>query len=288
MLYFQTLTFLLAVCGMKANMASAISATKIGAGVVHTCALLDTAQVKCWGGRIPLGIGTNRDTGDNPSEMGNFLPTLDLGIGRTVVELSVGELHNCVLLDNGDLKCWGFNAFGQLGYGDTEDRGDELSEMGDQLPVVDLGTGRTAVQISAGGSQTCAILDNGELKCWGGSFTGQLGYGDTQSRGSAPNQMGDFLPAIDLGTGRTAVQVATGGVLFGSNHTCALLDNGQVKCWGRGAVGNLGYGDILNRGDEPNEMGENLPAVDLGTGRTAVEIFVSNFPYTVPCSIMMT
>jgi hypothetical protein len=72
--------------------------------------------------------------------------------------------------------------------------------------------------------------------------------------------MGDNLPAIDLGTGRTATAIAAG-----KWHTCALLDNSSVKCWGSGDQGRLGQGDTNRRGDNAGEMGDNLSAVDLGT-----------------------
>lgn len=85
--------------------------------------------------------------------------------------------------------------------------------MGSALPEVDLGADRTAVLIGAGGERTCAILDNGELKCWGGNADGQLGLGDTQARGLAEGQMGDQLPPVALGTNRTAV------ALFGETTT---------------------------------------------------------------------
>jgi alpha-tubulin suppressor-like RCC1 family protein len=72
--------------------------------------------------------------------------------------------------------------------------------------------------------------------------------------------MGDDLPVVDLGTGRTAKMISAGG-----EHTCALLDDDSVKCWGRNQYGQLGLGDTSNRGDGPGEMGDNLPVVDLGT-----------------------
>ena len=76
------------------------------------------------------------------------------------IPITAGYAHNCSMLDNVSVKCWGANASGQLGLGDTNTRGDNSSEMGDSLPVVDMGSGRTAKAISAGYSHTCAILDN--------------------------------------------------------------------------------------------------------------------------------
>ena len=97
------------------------------------------------------------------------------------------------------MKCWGQGQNGQLGYGDTQNRGDGAGEMGDNLPSVDLGSGRSAKFIAAGESHTCAILDDGSAKCWGNGDFGRLGYGDTQYRGDGPGEMGDNLRVVDLG-----------------------------------------------------------------------------------------
>ena len=75
--------------------------------------------------------------------------------------------------------------------------------------------------------------------------------------------MGDNLPAVNLGTGRAATAISAREA-----HACALLDNGSIKCWGFNNRGQLGLGDMLWRGDNPGEMGDNLPTVDLGPGRT--------------------
>ena len=96
------------------------------------------------------------------------------------------------------MKCWGDNEFGALGLGDVDDRGDEPDEMGDNLPAVDLGTGRTAASISAGGYHNCALLDDGRVKCWGDANWGQLGLGDTENRGDEPDEMGDNLPVVEF------------------------------------------------------------------------------------------
>ena len=244
------------------------TATAITAGGIigqkgHTCALLDDATVKCWGDNVfgALGLGGILDRGDGPGEMGDFLPSVDLGTGRTATAITTGAAYSCALLDDSTVKCWGNNFAGKLGQGDTLSRGDDLGEMGDFLPAVDLGTGRTAAAIAAGEDHTCALLDNATVKCWGASFIGQLGLGDTVDRGDGPGEMGDSLSAVDLGTGQTATTIAVGDF-----HTCVLLDNATVKCWGQNSFfGQLGLGDVVDRGDGPGEMGDNLPVVDLGT-----------------------
>jgi 6-phosphogluconolactonase (cycloisomerase 2 family)/alpha-tubulin suppressor-like RCC1 family protein len=238
------------------------SAVAIRAGYQSTCALLDNQTFKCWGtndyGQLGLGVVDTDTRGDVPGEMGDNLPAVNVGTGRTVVEFSLGFGHTCVRLDNGSIKCWGQNASGQLGLGDVNNRGDTPGEMGDNLPAVSLGAGRTAVGLANGGNVTCARLDNVGLKCWGYNAEGQLGLGDVNHRGDAPGEMGDSLPFVQLGAGRTAVEIAAD-----SGATCAILDNGTVKCWGFNDVGQLGLGDLNHRGDNAGEMGDNLPPVDL-------------------------
>ncbi len=243
------------------------TAVTLAAGGEHTCALLDNNTVKCWGynsaGQLGLGDGASR--GNGPGQMGDSLPALSFGTGRTVVQMDGGAEHTCAVLDNGSLKCWGGNANGQLGLGDTANRGDAPGEMGNALPAVNLGTGRTAIMVSAGGAHTCALLDNLTTKCWGSNFRGQLGLGDTADRGDAAGEMGDNLPVVNLGAGLTA-----GSLVLGELHSCALLSNSSVKCWGFGSFGALGIGDSSDRGGAPGEMGNALPAVNLGAGRTAL------------------
>ncbi|HYE59080.1 MAG TPA: hypothetical protein VD948_11270, partial [Rhodothermales bacterium] len=175
--------------------------------------------------------------------------------GQAQPYLAAGNAHTCVLVVNGAVKCWGSGGNGRLGYGDAVTRGDGPGEMGNALPAVDLGTGRTATTLTLNNSfgHVCARLDNGAVKCWGSGTSGRLGYGDISDRGDGPGEMGDALPAVNLGTGRTATAVSAG-----SSHTCAVPDNGAVKCWGTGSSGQLGYGDTVTRGDGPGEMGDAL------------------------------
>ncbi|MBI3976769.1 MAG: hypothetical protein HY331_01160 [Chloroflexi bacterium] len=104
-------------------------------------------------------------------------------VSATASAIAPGYGHTCALLDTGQVKCWGYNGSGQLGLGDTSHRGDGAGEMGDSLPAASLGVGRTASAIAGGGERTCALLDTGQVKCWGLNNLGQLGLGDTNYRG---------------------------------------------------------------------------------------------------------
>eukprot|EP01083_Nonionella_stella_P179809 639388_1 len=147
------------------------------------------------------------------------------------------------MLHNNNTKCWGYNLYGQLGYGDTNNRGDEANEMSDTLLEIDVGTSFIPMQIVTGYRYTCALSTANKVKCWGYNFYGQLGYGDTNNRGYEANQMGDNLLGIDLGTSFIPMQIVTG-----HGHTCALSTAHKVKCFGRNSYGQLGYGDTNHRG----------------------------------------
>lgn len=256
------------------------TAKALAAGASFSCAILDDDTVKCWGANAfgQLGLGDKVDRGDGPGEMGDNLPAVNLGVGRTAKGIEAGVNHACVLLDNDDLKCWGYNAWGQLGVGSTSNRGDDAGELGNSLPVVELGTGRHARTLALGPNISCALLDNGAVKCWGYNAWGQLGQGDTMVRGDGPGEMGDNLPAIALGTGRRAQALAAGG-----QHVCAILDSGSVKCWGYNDEGELGLGGTGNWGDQAGEMGDNLPEVSLGRGRTATQVMAT---YLNTCALL--
>ncbi|MBX3226261.1 MAG: hypothetical protein KIT84_43260 [Labilithrix sp.] len=236
------------------------------AGTTHTCSLLRHGVVKCWGdnrfGR--LGLGKIDSYVSSPKTLGADFPPVVLGAGRVATQIAVGYGHACAVLDGGKLKCWGENFSGELGIGERLERGSKIEHMGANLPEVDLGEGRSVRQVAAGSESTCAILDDGSVKCWGRNDVGQLGLGDTRPRGRAPEDMGANLPPVDLGPGRIARSIS-----LGVRHACAVLDDASVKCWGANMIGQLGLGDVVDRGTAPEHMGANLPRVDLGPGRTA-------------------
>jgi hypothetical protein len=144
------------------------------------------------------------------------------------IAVATGLGHTCALLDDHQVKCWGKNGSGQLGYGDTVDRGSTPEQMGDALPTLDLGAGRSATKIAAGWYATCAILDDGTLKCWGAA--GANGQIPARLIGDAPGEMGDNLVPLNFG-GRKVVNVAIDGRGF---TACASMDDDTIWCWGSG------------------------------------------------------
>ncbi len=230
------------------DLGAARTAVSVSAGFAHTCGLLDDGTVRCWGSNSSgqLGSTTNNGTTDpNPAAE----PSVALGAGRIAVALSSGVAHTCALLDDGSVRCWGSNLFGQLGAAANSGTSTPNPEP---LATVDLGTGRTAVAIAAGDDHTCALLDDGSVRCWGLNQFGELG--STTNNGTTdPNPAP--APAVALGAGRSALAVGGGG-----SHTCALLDDGTVRCWGLNESGQLG--NTTNNGTD-NVNPAPLAAVDL-------------------------
>jgi len=237
------------------------------------CAHLE-GGLKCWGGNAwgGLGLGDTESRGDEPGEMGENLPFVDLGAVGTLVDQCNGSGYRCALDDAGAMKCWGLNDRGMLGTEDYENRGDEPGEMGDALEPVDLGTDAYASQIACGRTTVCALLDDAGLRCWGSNDQGELVdvFGDIfgGTWGGQPNQMGDDLPEIVPDPDRTVAEVDVG-----YDVVCVRFDDGAVKCWGNNAAGALGQGNEMWSGGVESSAAE-LPIIDLGTNEAAEQIAV--------------
>lgn len=232
--------------------------------------------MRCWGLNDigQLGRGDAVPRGDQPGEL-DTPGFVDFGAARRVVAMGSGRDFSCAALHDGIVKCFGRSVGGSLGHGDSLHRGQLPSQLGDSLPVTRLGVNRTATGVLAVGNyHSCALLDNGAVKCWGESDQGQLGYGDTTNRGDAPSELGDGLPSVDLGA-TDVVDLACG-----AKHTCALFSSALVKCWGRSGVGQLGLGTTSSRGDGPDEMGLALPFVAF--------VALTSSPSTAPVALRPT
>jgi len=225
---------------------------QMGAGWTHTCVLLDTGKVRCWGSGIygVLGHGNTESIGDDetPAQAGD----VDVGPG-TVVQLAVGGFHNCVLFDDGGIRCWGYAESGQLGYANTTIIGD--NELPSSAGYVLLGG--PAAQLSAGSFHNCALMQNGEVRCWGQNGDGRLGYGTTSDVGNIYDPV--YMGPVDVGA-------PVAEVTAGAESTCARLTSGGLRCWGYWPT--LGYNDNQNIGDNetPASAGDvpiSAPVVEI-------------------------
>ena len=212
---------------------------EISTGGWHTCAILDTGALRCWGNAPSHGHPEIWDVvGDDetPASVG------DVVLGGTPTQIVHGERHVCALLDTGNVRCWGESPSGELGYGDTT----TLASPGGDLEL-----GGVVTQLAAGLHHTCALFDDATMRCWGGGGAGQLGQSATANIGD--DETPASVDVIDVGD--DVVQIAAGGA-----HTCALVEDGDVRCWGRGTEGALGYGntDFIGDDEPPSQRGTVL------------------------------
>eukprot|EP01083_Nonionella_stella_P192012 710163_1 len=272
---------------LEIDLGSNFTPMEIVGGWVHVCALSTTNTIKCFGYNEhgQLGLGDTNNRGGRANEMGDNLLDIDLGSDFIPMQIMVGHEHTCALSTRNKMKCFGRNNYGQLGYEDTNDRGDEANQMGDNLSEIDLGSDFIPMQIALGSDHTCALSTSNAVKCFGYNMFGQLGYGDQWGRGVWYDEMGDNLTVIELGTNFVPLQITAG-----MTHTCILSTTFEVKCFGSNGHGEIAADDYNNRGDWPDQMGNNLPVIDLGTSFIPTQIVAGYWhncalstAYTVKC-----
>ena len=209
-------------------------------GIYHTCALTDQGGVKCWGRNDYGQIGDGSYT---DSSVPKTVAALTSGIS----EVSAGQNFNCALTDQDGVKCWGSNGNGELGNGTT---------ISSSIPVDVTGLNTKITAINSSLSHTCALTLQGGVKCWGSNWKGQLGNG-TINHSSTP------VDVLGLSSGIIAISA-------GGEYTCALTDQGGIKCWGDNQYGQLGDGTTIRRTTPVDVTGltGGVVAVDAGGDST--------------------
>jgi len=138
--------------------------------------------------------------------------------------VSAGFDHSCAVTGNGGAKCWGYNRYGELGDGTTTNR---------TWPVAVQSLPSEIRAIETGGGHTCAVAHGGDVYCWGGGGSGQLGDGTLES---------SLVPVSVKGLPTDVAAIAAG-----QSHSCALSKDGAVLCWGGNKYGQLGDGTTVNK-----------------------------------------
>ena len=206
----------------------------ISNGNYHNCAILDDASLNCW------GRNNHGQIGDSSNVNRNSPVAVDLGVNRTAISVSAGNDFTCAILDTGEIKCWGFNGFGNLGDGTTTSRNSPV--------LANHSTGLRASSLVTPGFSVCAIFDNGSISCWGKTYTVSAQNGPVTGSSSD----------IQLPNGRTASDID--GTSW---HTCALLDNGSISCWGVNTHGQRGDGTCSSSSSSCSGTDGNVPSYAL-------------------------
>lgn len=230
----------------------------VAAGASHTCAILSTGAVRCWGdnesGQLGALVGVQPFVGDAANETPRSLADNQVTFGQRAdgrplraVQVSAGGAHTCALSSDGAVRCWGANDAGQLAPTSADGN---------------IALPRAAVQIDVGGAHACAVLEGGGLTCWGNNELGQLGFGN---RDPVPNGV---LPLVGSLT-------SVSEVVAGSGFTCALVAGGDVFCWGNPTLGALGTGNTAPQDAPPFQdvnVGADVLALGAGSGSVCAVI----------------
>lgn len=221
----------------------------IVSGLNHNCGLYENKVVRCW------GSGQYHQIGNNKPAANHRIPAV-VSDGKTSIvtirQISAGYYSTCGLLENGTVKCWGNNTLGELGNG-TNTASIAAVEVKDLYNIR---------EIAVGGSFACALRANGTVYCWGNNAQGQLARAVSTKSSFTPLQISGITDAKSIAAG--------------AHHACALLNDGQVKCWGViGANtdyhGQLGHG--LSAGSATPVLVKNITgakSIEAGAHRTCV------------------
>ncbi len=291
-----------------------MAARQVACGAFHVCALLTDNTVHCWGsdrfaqvGVAPASSEAECDPGDGDTVRCQRRPRAVEGL-LGVRQISLGRNHSCALLNDGTVRCWGLNDTGQIGNGMVE------AEGSPRVAPTEVTGLTSAMQISAGGSHTCAVRSDGSVHCWGWNDLGQqgtaasmacqVGTSDNFRCARSPVVVPELTGARSIAAGRyhTCAVLTAGGVrcagrndeyqlglgslgsetctltpdsfqctrtfrevaipatsevTVGNYHSCAVMNDGTVRCWGAGYYGQIGDGSTANR--ESPVATSNLP-----------------------------
>ena len=231
--------------------------TSVVAGYYHSCAVMQTGGVKCWGynGYGELGDGTKTDS---------HVPVDVVGLtGVTAIATGSFSHHVCALA-SGHVKCWGENGSGQLGDGTWTNR----------LTPVQVNGLSNVTALAVGSDYTCALIQTGKVKCWGGNESGQLGS-STSLSSTTPLEV----------SGLSNIVAISAGII----HTCALTNTGVVKCWGGNlkgpdgvtsvAVGGYQTCALLNTGEIICRGSSEYGSLGIDPGWTPVTVIGFGFDH---------
>ncbi len=225
----------IAVAGLAANS----TAGSLALGANFSCALLSggiqAGQVQCWGNNGYGQLG-------NASTKSSTTPvTVEIAANSALsgVTAIAARSYEACAVAGGAVMCWGENNFGQLGNGTTTNSSIAVTVASGPSPGTPLSG---AVGVSVGGNHACALMSSGSVECWGLDQFSQLG-----------DDPGTGAPLYQEYAVEAAGVVGATGLVAGGSHTCAIVSQGQISCWGLNGSGQLGTGSVSTDGEDPVE-----------------------------------
>ena len=207
------------------NLPAGATIRQIAAGNSHTCAVASDNKAYCW------GLNTNGQVGDNGTTQRTIpvaVTTTNIPAAASVIQVSAGGTHSCLITTDYKGFCWGNNGNGRLGDNSSTQR---------LLPTAvnqgQITAGETLIQISAGTSHTCAVASNNKSYCWGMGTNGRIGDNTTSNR---------LTPYALNTTGAISSTATIVQITSGDTFTCAISHTYSSYCWGNNATNQLGDG----------------------------------------------
>lgn len=201
------------------------------------------------GGTASSGGESDTGTGAMGGSGAGETPALPSAKAKAI---AVGRLHSCAVTTAGAVRCWGASDHGQIGNGVVDST--SAGVFAAPVQVQGLTSGVTSIA-SAFGDHTCVVVSGG-VKCWGANDQGQLGDGSTDE---------SAVPVDVKGLDSGVVAVAAG-----EQNSCALLESGAVKCWGKNDYGQLGNDSDVESSPEPVDVADLTDAASISAGLTHV------------------
>lgn len=202
------------------------AASSISVGSGFNC-WVQNGAAKCIGGNGAGQLGDGTTTS-------RLAPVTVSGLSTGVISIAAGDAHACALLSTGSTKCWGSNSRGQLGDGTT---------VNSSTPVQVVGLTSGVARLDAEGENTCALTEMGRALCWGANQT--YGTGTITPDANTDGEPDPVLaPAEVSGLSVNVAAIAIAGIRIDAthyfSHGCAVMQTGEVKCWGNNTNGELG------------------------------------------------
>ncbi len=221
-------------------------------GEYHNILIFKNGKAYVWGynkyGQLGLG---DRWIEATPTENLKLEQIIQQNGGvENILTLETGGDHNILVFKNGKVYVWGYNEYGQLGIGDTNDRNTPTENSKLEQIIQENGGTNNILMLETGEDYNILIFKNGKVYVWGYNDDGQLGTSDNTNR-NTPTENTQLEQIIqDNGGVNNILTIETSW-----GHNILIFKNGKVYVWGRNGDGQLGLGVTTNR-NTPTENSE--------------------------------